>query len=258
MPELVIRYRTVERITFSIVIMVLVALSLFLWLRQPSCDAGAETTSEELTLGQGTESPEAEADEAVTENVTRANETCSDGKKNQDETDLDCGGVCAACADGKGCLVADDCRSGSCVSGKCMAAPRLTGTVDATFSAVEHDGTRNTSAKVTGIGLSLFNGKSSAVDLRAELFVKTASDAYFLNQVMRNELGGDEKPYATIAIPRIASGESLAATFDVLQAVPLWSPSDRYRPQDGFLVEVRLFDTVTEERVATLKKKVTV
>ena len=50
--------------------------------------------------------------------------TCSDGKSNGDETDVDCGGGCATkCASGKGCLVGADCASGVCGSNwKCAAA----------------------------------------------------------------------------------------------------------------------------------------
>jgi hypothetical protein len=41
---------------------------------------------------------------------------CEDGAKNNDETDVDCGGSCAAtCAEGQGCNDNDDCTSGACV-----------------------------------------------------------------------------------------------------------------------------------------------
>src|SRR5262245_10430595 len=40
--------------------------------------------------------------------------TCSDGIKNGAESDTDCGGTCAACADGAGCAAAGDCTSGVC------------------------------------------------------------------------------------------------------------------------------------------------
>lgn len=39
---------------------------------------------------------------------------CSDGLKNQDETDVDCGGSCMPCAEGKACLISSDCASGWC------------------------------------------------------------------------------------------------------------------------------------------------
>ncbi|MBX3208528.1 MAG: hypothetical protein KF764_26080 [Labilithrix sp.] len=46
----------------------------------------------------------------------------TDGIKNGDETDIDCGGASAPkCSDGKSCEVARDCESASCVRGTCKA-----------------------------------------------------------------------------------------------------------------------------------------
>jgi uncharacterized repeat protein (TIGR01451 family) len=50
--------------------------------------------------------------------------TCSDGIKNQTETDVDCGGsTCGKCANGKACLAAADCTSATCTAGVCSAPP---------------------------------------------------------------------------------------------------------------------------------------
>ena len=46
--------------------------------------------------------------------------TCSDGVKDGNETDVDCGGSCVACPNGKDCLVNSDCQNASCVSGICQ------------------------------------------------------------------------------------------------------------------------------------------
>ncbi len=46
-------------------------------------------------------------------------ETCEDDIKNQDETDVDCGGSCPACPIGSNCEVASDCTSGNCDDGVC-------------------------------------------------------------------------------------------------------------------------------------------
>ena len=48
--------------------------------------------------------------------------TCDDGIRNQDETDVDCGGGCpVACDDLQGCLVHSDCISGVCEVDTCAA-----------------------------------------------------------------------------------------------------------------------------------------
>ncbi len=52
---------------------------------------------------------------AATHVCTKA--TCSDGVKNGDETDLDCGGSCKACGNSKGCGVDADCTSRVCEPG---------------------------------------------------------------------------------------------------------------------------------------------
>lgn len=46
--------------------------------------------------------------------------TCSDGIKNGTETDVDCGGKCSRCTDGRTCSVANDCVSGTCTGGTCV------------------------------------------------------------------------------------------------------------------------------------------
>lgn len=51
--------------------------------------------------------------------------SCSDGARNGDETDMDCGGgECGPCSGGLGCVTGDDCFAGSCVAGLCTG-PRV-------------------------------------------------------------------------------------------------------------------------------------
>ncbi|MBQ9395330.1 MAG: hypothetical protein IJU23_07405 [Proteobacteria bacterium] len=50
--------------------------------------------------------------------------SCSDNKKNGDETDVDCGGTeCGRCRQGLGCRDDNDCESMSCQSGHCVGEP---------------------------------------------------------------------------------------------------------------------------------------
>lgn len=50
-----------------------------------------------------------------------ATPTCNDGVKNGTESDVDCGGSCGACVNGKVCAVAKDCVSAVCSSGSCQS-----------------------------------------------------------------------------------------------------------------------------------------
>ncbi len=47
-------------------------------------------------------------------------ETCQDGIRNQDESDVDCGGTCEPCPEGAECGGDDDCASGLCRDGHCL------------------------------------------------------------------------------------------------------------------------------------------
>jgi hypothetical protein len=44
---------------------------------------------------------------------------CSNGKQDGNESDVDCGGACKLCADGKSCSSGSDCASSFCVDGVC-------------------------------------------------------------------------------------------------------------------------------------------
>lgn len=53
------------------------------------------------------------------EGICYTPESCSDGIKNQDETDIDCGGSCSACSFGQKCLEASDCDTNKCTGNVC-------------------------------------------------------------------------------------------------------------------------------------------
>lgn len=46
-------------------------------------------------------------------------QTCSDAISNGDESDVDCGGSCAPCFNGRLCYQNGDCQSGNCRNGIC-------------------------------------------------------------------------------------------------------------------------------------------
>ncbi len=76
---------------------------------------------------------------------------CFDGKKDGDETGLDCGGSCGACSGGS-CQVNADCASGICMAGKCVEQPIITG-----FSPP--DGRPGTFVTIQGVNFGTMSGK---------------------------------------------------------------------------------------------------
>lgn len=96
-----------------------------------STSGGASGTSVSSSTGPGimttTETPEDSSTGAPPE------PGCDDQSKNQDESDVDCGGSCGPCADGQTCNSALDCASMACVAGTCVSTSCL---VDADCSAL--------------------------------------------------------------------------------------------------------------------------
>ena len=85
-------------------------------------DTTATTTGE--TAGNTTSGTTTDGTtDSTTGNSTGAPESCDDGKKNGDETAIDCGGaVCTGCDIDATCTTDADCLSGSCEAGICVAA----------------------------------------------------------------------------------------------------------------------------------------
>lgn len=69
--------------------------------------------------------------------------SCSDGVKSGDESDIDCGGSCAACAAEFSCARHDDCDSKSCRAGLCVAAACDDGRLNGDEAGVDCGGSCN-------------------------------------------------------------------------------------------------------------------
>jgi len=66
--------------------------------------------------------------------------TCTDGRLNGDETDVDCGGDCPPCQAGASCLVGGDCESDICDDGACLGASCFDGLQNGDESDVDCGG----------------------------------------------------------------------------------------------------------------------
>lgn len=87
-------------------------------------DAGTSATGgnggEEADGGDGTGDGGDDAPPTDDSGEGDAAPSCTDQVHNGSETDVDCGGgTCTKCGSGLMCQIDDDCRNGSCVSGKC-------------------------------------------------------------------------------------------------------------------------------------------
>jgi hypothetical protein len=67
--------------------------------------------------------------------------TCVDGKKNQDETDVDCGGgTCPKCGYAKACMTPSDCLDNVCTMNACAAPSCTDGTKNSNETDVDCGG----------------------------------------------------------------------------------------------------------------------
>jgi hypothetical protein len=66
---------------------------------------------------------------------------CTDGAKNGNETDVDCGGDCPRCGSEKSCAHGADCLTAACVNGVCASASCDNGVQDSTETDIDCGGT---------------------------------------------------------------------------------------------------------------------
>jgi cysteine-rich repeat protein len=90
--------------------------------------------------------------------------TCSDTIKNQDETDVDCGGaICGKCNIGKICSANSDCVTNVCFNGLCQAGAPQVGCPEGMVSYWKGEGNANdavgTSDGTTPLGMSYVAGQ---------------------------------------------------------------------------------------------------
>ena len=102
--------------------------------------------------------------------------TCSDGAKNGDETDTDCGGTCVRCATSKTCQANTDCESDFCKDGTCTAPSCTDGVKNGDETDTDCGGTCDRCAD----GKACSDGKDCATGLCLNAvcgFPSTMSDA---------------------------------------------------------------------------------
>ena len=79
--------------------------------------------------------------DALTSSETASGGACVNKAKDPGETDIDCGGACAPCAEGKGCAEAKDCASAVCGTGYvCLSATCGNGKKDGKETGIDCGG----------------------------------------------------------------------------------------------------------------------
>ncbi len=135
-----------------------------------------------LTAGCGNEFTVRPIDAGVDAEILAP--SCSDGMRNDTETDVDCGGSCGACAEGKTCTVGRDCTNGTCFAGTCadrmwfaestgsnLELPGVNGWVAAPGASVEVQLHAASTVLVSWIGTSRFVGGGNGVCHLGQRFV---------------------------------------------------------------------------------------
>lgn len=98
-------------------------------------------------------------------------DSCNDTHLNQNETDVDCGGLCPGCADGKTCSVAADCTSGVCATSVCQVPTCIDGVKNGTEEGVDCDGS-------CPVNCSLWDNWGYATIGADDSFISTGSNGW--------------------------------------------------------------------------------
>ena len=255
--EIIITPRHLERFVFSLIIIALAVLLIIKW-SGGSCDV----IDNEMTAAALKEAGTNETNQTI--NAAETEDLCSNGVKDQDETDVDCGGdECDPCGEFKFCNVDDDCESDWCKgSVKCITPtcddgeknqdesnvdcggtcggffydgvchdepqPRYSGRADITILDVEtsiNEYEGNENAKIESVKFKVENGKSEDVILTAKIY---ARDKYGLAYFMRS-VTDEEIPVATVDLPLLGVGESHTETVEIKRTLPETDPDEEYQ-----------------------------
>ncbi|MFH0870415.1 MAG: hypothetical protein V1866_05160 [archaeon] len=110
--EIVITRKLIERVLFSTVILILLVLLIIQWSSNGSCEVAKNDTKITTTTGAAANQTAAPAATPATTPANQSLGACSNGAKDINETDVDCGGSCPGCAEYRNCNLDKDCGAG--------------------------------------------------------------------------------------------------------------------------------------------------
>ncbi|MBU1198265.1 MAG: hypothetical protein KKF46_05090 [Nanoarchaeota archaeon] len=259
--EIVIRPKHIERAIFIIVIIVLVVL---LIIKGNGGGSGGVDTNET-------------AEVAVESEINTMNETlnasvevdlCTNAIKDQDETDVDCGGdICDSCGEFKFCNVDSDCASEwcrgnvKCVNPSCEDGeknqdesnvdcggtcggffydnacfdepqPHYSGRVELSILDVETSTNDDTGfAKINSVKFKIENGKADDVVVTAFIYARKSSGAPYYE----NFGTGEEVAMASVNVPLLIQGDTHTETVEIKRTLTETDPDDEY----SVVIEIR-------------------
>lgn len=248
MGELVIRLdgRTLERVAYWLVIVILLVLLIFSYVGNDSPTGQVVNDSEETELAAP--EPAEEPEPAEPEPVPAIEETCSDDIRNQDETNIDCGGVCTD-------INGEYWYNNRCNDDPEPEEPSLSGSVEFSVSNVEKKnapGDGDTAVKVESFRVTITNGEEDDFFGSVRAYAKSVSGVS-LNQFGDN-LDEDTIYMGPFDIGEVESGESVTLTFSDSGAYIFQQAG--YDVGDDFRLQVELVDLdgdVEEREVKTVR-----
>ncbi|MBN1793223.1 hypothetical protein JW826_06075 [Candidatus Woesearchaeota archaeon] len=275
--EIVITPRTIERLFFILIVIGLGTLLFFRW-EGGNCTATTEDLTEVTAnvaadaLADGEAQTDAEMSEAT---LIDPNNPCRNGVKDQDETDVDCGGSCDPCAEYKACNVDEDCDDElycfqhikclkpSCEDGvknqdetnvdcggicsgywwsdaKCHGTKEPSGKLDTTLTASIGESPNSGNAMIDKIAINMQNGLGKYVSLQLNIFVRDKNG----NEIFENQEG--EIPIESLRIS-LDPDEKYKKTLDMSENTRRIIPD--MKPSDEFQIVLEIRDSVQKLRL---------
>jgi hypothetical protein len=240
--EIVITPKTVERIIYSTVIVILLVLVIINWGSKSCGVPDNKTTANAVAATQGT----VETNTTPPINTSKLADTCSNTAKDASETDIDCGGVCGGCVEYKACNVDKDCADGlycyqhiKCMKAtcqdevknqdetnidcggvcggfwwkadsKCHDTKEPSGKLEVSLSVDAGKSSLSSSAVLNSLTMTINNGLTSAVSLKAYIYALNANGgAVFQDQE------GNNIAITTVSLPTVQSNDKTTKIVDL-------------------------------------------
>jgi len=196
---------------------------------------------------------------------------CTDGVKNAEESDVDCGGplgVCGRCTLGGACEVGEDCEEETCIGGECIAMPSAAPSVPPTASPTTQPTTAPTMgptvvgatltvavrARLTGVSKADFLLLVPMFEKDMATFYGVAEEKVLVVGVTEGSTGGEERKLqeASLEIDYVVISD------DREQAAAIVSQTEGEGEGDGLSAMEAISASVETNAVLVLQRELVV